>query len=81
MGAPGAVCAAFVDEPRAWVFVLAARATCAEAAELGRALGREGHQGRFVSGDTAEAWRRIYIEGARRPSAGEEGGDGERQHR
>lgn len=79
MAAPGAVCAPFADEPRAWVFVLAARATCAEAAELGRALGRAGHQGRFVSGESAELWRRIYIEGARRPArAGEGAGDGER---
>ena len=79
MAASGAVCAAFSDEPRAWVFVLAARATCAEAAELGRALGRAGHQGRFVSGETAEAWRRIYIDGTRRPETAVKGvGDGER---
>lgn len=69
MGAPGAVCAQFDDEPRAWVFVLGRKATCAEAQELGRALGAAGFQGKFVSGDTAEAWRRIYIEGAATPPA------------
>ena len=78
MGAPGAVCAAFADEPRAWVFVLAARVTCAEAQRLGRDLGGLGHQGRFVSGASAELWRRALVEDAGRRPAGEGGADGQR---
>lgn len=74
-----AVCHQFEDRPVAWVFVLAAEATCAEAEALGRVLGREGFPGRFVSGDLAETWRTVYILNARRTRpAGEGAADGER---
>ncbi len=68
MGA--AECGRFVDEPRCFVIVVKQKITCAQAQELGRALGLAGFQGDFLSGTAADIlWKEKN--GPRAASGGE----------
>lgn len=65
-----AECGRFEDLPRCFVIVVKQKITCAQAQELGRALGAAGFQGDFLSGPAAEFLWRDKNEG-RAPAGGE----------